>query len=632
MGEKPHPPKELYEQRVNRFDAEVGRLGARSRLVSNLRGLTFGVTVIATLFAAFGGAPIPAVLVAGVAAALFAVLLVLHARVLAAEDEAARWAQVNRDALARCTDRWQHLPEDGASLRDSAHPYADDLDLFGPASLFQRLCVAHTRFGQRALARYLTEPASLEDLRARQAATRVLAPEFEMRQRLEALALALVARPAVGHGSSTEKAVDTPQSRGAAAVPAPPDPEPLLHWAESKPLLLERTGVVWLAWSLPVVTLTAAVAASLGATPEWLFVIPLLVQVALNASTRDASMRVFTAVSTTEGAFLRYGAMLEVLEQLDLDSELMASLRGRLLAGDLRPSRSMKEFRNGVGWFDLKHNGLVHPFANALLLWDIHCVLKLERWQRTAGRAARGWFDVLGEFEALSSLAALAHDEPTYAFPEVVDGPTCFEATALGHPLLASGARVANDVALSGPGSVLLVTGSNMSGKSTLLRAMGLGAVMAMAGGPVCARTARLVRCAVRTSVRVSDSLERGVSHFYAELGKLKAVLEATGGELPVLFLLDEILHGTNSRERQIGARWLLSELIHRGAIGAASTHDMGLTRLPEELSDRVELVHFRESVDAGKMTFDYLLRPGPVLAGNALRLMRSVGLDVPLE
>jgi DNA mismatch repair ATPase MutS len=292
----------------------------------------------------------------------------------------------------------------------------------------------------------------------------------------------------------------------------------------------------------------------------------------------------------------------------------------------------MKEFRNWVGWFDLKHNGLVHPFANALLLWDIHCVLRLERWQRMAGRSARGWFDALGEVEALSSLAGLAHDEPGFAFAEVVEDGACFEVTALGHPLIDAGQRVTNDVALSGPGSVFLVTGSNMSGKSTLLRSMGLAAVMALSGAPVCAQRLRMSRCAVRTSIRVADSLERGISHFYAELRKLKAVLSATDGELPVLFLLDEILHGTNSRERQIGARWLLSELMARGALGAASTHDMGLTRLPEELQDRIQLVHFRENVEAGAMTFDYQLRSGPVMAGNALRLMRAVGLDVPLE
>jgi len=237
----------------------------------------------------------------------------------------------------------------------------------------------------------------------------------------------------------------------------------------------------------------------------------------------------------------------------------------------------------------------------------------------------------LGQFEALSSLAGLVHDEPDSSFPEVVDGESCFEALGLGHILIAPERRIENDVHLSQAGRALLVTGSNMSGKSTFLRAMGLACVMAFAGAPVAARSLRVSPFLVRSSIRISDSLGSGVSHFYAELGKLKAVVQATRAQVPVFFLLDEILHGTNSRERQIGARWVLSELIQRGAVGVVTTHDMALCQLSDELMHHVEQCHFRESVTDDKMTFDYKLRPGPVTAGNALRLMRLMGLEVPL-
>jgi len=366
--------------------------------------------------------------------------------------------------------------------------------------------------------------------------------------------------------------------------------------------------------------------------PPLAWTAPLFLQVVLALRSSPETGRVFTAVSSTEGAFLRYGAMLELAENLSASSELLDSMKNRLLTGERRPSSVMKEFRSKVGWFDLRHNGLIHPFVNVLLLWDIHCTLALERWQERAGRAVRGWFQVLGELEALSSLAGLAHDEPEFAFPEVISEPALFDAAALGHPLIDAPRRVPNDVSLPGPGRALLVTGSNMSGKSTLLRAMGLAVVMSSAGAPVCATRLRHSLSVLRTSVHVSDSLERGVSHFYAELSKLKAVIDASTGSLPVLFLLDEILHGTNSRERQLGARWLLSELLQRGAIGAVSTHDLELCRLPDALMQKVTMVHFRESVQDGKMTFDYKLRSGPVTEGNALRLMRIVGLEVPLE
>jgi len=292
----------------------------------------------------------------------------------------------------------------------------------------------------------------------------------------------------------------------------------------------------------------------------------------------------------------------------------------------------MARFRRLVGWFDLRHNGLVHPLVNLVLLWDLHCALALERWQRDTGKHLRDWFEVIGWFEALSSLSGFAADEPGIVYPELREGEAVFRAEGLCHPLIDASRRVANDVFLPGAGSALLVTGSNMSGKSTLLRAMGVSTVLALTGAPVVARRFELSLLEVATSIRVADSLEHGVSHFYAEITKLKAVVDAAKQRGPVLFLLDEILHGTNSRERQIGARWVLAELLQLGALGALSTHDEELCRLPPNLMQKVTLVHLRESVANGKMSFDYLVYPGPVTAGNALRLMRQVGLDVPLE
>ena len=615
-----HPEKqrvlEEYTARERRFTAEADALAARSRLISNLRGVSFGVLVIAGLFAIFGSTRMVPGVLSLVGGLSFLVLVVVHARVIEREDDKRRHARVNADGLARSSGRFRELSEDGARFADPQHPYADDLDVFGPGSLFQRVSVAHTRFGHEALARHLAEPQSLAEVEARQEAVRALAPELDTRQSFEAHALAAAA----------PEEVSKRQSRPA------PDPEPLLAWAEGKAELSARPALVWASRILPLLTLAGLITSSTLHLPVVVWALPLIAQILLNFSTRAETLRVFSAVSSTEGAFLRYGAMLHILENLDLPSTLIRDMRERVSASGQKPSESMNEFRRGVGWFDLRHNGLVHPFANALLLWDIQCTLKLERWQKRSGQHVRAWFACLGELEALSSLAGLAHDEPSFAFPEVVAREAVFEAEALGHPLIAEDKRVANDVSLPHAGTALLVTGSNMSGKSTLLRAMGLSAVMAMAGAPVCARRLKVGLAAIRTSIRVSDSLERGVSHFYAEMRKLKAVMDATGQPLPVFFLLDEILHGTNSRERQIGARWVLGELLERGATGAVSTHDMELCRLPDSMMQRVQQVHFRESVENDKMTFDYKLRPGTVSEGNALRLMKIVGLDVPLE
>ncbi|HMJ14760.1 MAG TPA: DNA mismatch repair protein MutS [Polyangiaceae bacterium] len=617
LPSSPHDRAELYRSRALEFEKRAELFGARSKFYSNLRGLSFGVFAIAGVFALLGRNLAVSGPLTALAGVCFVALIALHARIIAQEDEALRWARVNRDGEARCSGRWRDLPEDGSRFASMPHPYAGDLDLFGHASLFQRVSVAHTRFGQNALAEYLRNPAEPGEVQRRQAAVRALAAELELRQRLEALSFAVLE-------PQSPQRKDKPRE--------PPDPEPLLAWAESAPMLATRGWLVIVARVLPVFTVLAlAFGSALGLGP-WIWATPLLVQVFLNFYTRDATSSVFAAVSSTEGAFLRYGGMLELLENLQPKAELLEEMKERVNSAGVRPSAAMSEFRRKVGWFDLKHNGLIHPAVNTLLLWDIQCVLALEAWQRRAGGKTRVWFSTLGELEALSSLAGLAHDEPEFVFPEVVGAPLTFVASGLGHPLIDAPSRVPNDVSLPAPGTALLVTGSNMSGKSTLLRAMGLSAVMAMAGAPVCARQLKLARCAVRTSIRVSDSLESGVSHFYAEISKLKAVVDATAEGQPVLFLLDEILHGTNSRERQIGARWVMSELLQRGAIGAVSTHDMELCRLDEPLMSRVTLVHFRENVENGRMTFDYKVRPGAVTAGNALRLMQLIGLDVPLE
>ncbi len=629
-----------YAQRGATFGADAERLESRSAVVSNLRGLSFTAFAVSSGVGLFGGGGVLAGALALICLTSFVVLVILHSKVIEARDTALRWQLVNQRGAARCRGEWRAFVEDGSELRDpnGAHPYADDLDLFGPGSLFQRVNVAHTRFGHLALYRFLAEPDELEAARERQAAVRQLAEQLETRQRLEALSLGLV--PERTLGGSVAKAAKTKTSA------EPPDPEALLRWAEETPTLSKQPLLGILTWVLPISNLAAVVLVWLELAPAAVLLAPLLASMAVIYRTGAEAGRVFAAVSATEGAFLRYAPMLELMEGLDLDASLVRRLREGLLSGPRRPSVAMEEFRRAVGWFDLRYNGLVHPVLNTLLLWDLRCVLRLERWQSNTGSSVRAWFRALGELEALSALAGYAHDEVHVCWPVLSSeqGAPMFAAQQLGHPLLEAGGRVNNDVALERPGTALLITGSNMSGKSTLMRAMGLGVVMARAGGPVCATSFALGDVVLRTSIRISDSLGGGVSHFYAEVRKLKAVLDATavsedrpdrpasGAGSHVFFLLDEILHGTNSRERQVGARWVLAELLRRGALGAVSTHDMGLCELPPDLMQRVEQAHLREDVINDRMTFDYRLRSGPVRSGNALRLMQLVGIPVPLE
>lgn len=614
----------LYEGRIQKLTAEVDALALRSARIGNLRGAAFLAAVGALIWGTAAGGGTPSLLVGAAAIATFFWLVRAHGALNLEEEYAQRLLAVNQRAHLRVTGHARVLLDDGADLTaelagkagddlaaQRVRTLADDLDLFGRASLFQRISVAHTRFGRTALGQALVASADRRRIERRQAAVQALSPELELRQRIEALASALS------------------KGKQGPTVAAALDPEPLLAWAESSPTLSKKPALIWAARVLAIANIGLLTAVWLDLAPGVYLLGPLTLSLLVLLTARRYSQAAFAAVASREGALSGYDKLLDAIESSTADAELLHELRGRLRQGDAKPSRAMAQLRSAVRYFELRYQGLIYPFANLFLLWDVHCAVLLERWQARFGKGARDWFHVLGELEGLSSLAGLSFDEPGFCFPRLVDEPRLL-AEGIAHPLIPTSSRVGNDVELQGPGSALLVTGSNMSGKSTLLRSLGVAFALAYAGGPVCAKRLELGSIRLATSLRIRDSLEEGVSHFYAELQKLKAVLDATAEPLPVLFLLDEILHGTNSRERQIGARWILSELLQRGALGAVSTHDMELCRLSPELMSHVRLVHLREDVEGQEMTFDYRLRAGPVSEGNALRLMRRIGLPVP--
>jgi hypothetical protein len=551
-----------------------------------------------------------------VALLTFVVFVIRHARIVESLDLEERWIRVNSDAALRVTPKgFTSLIHRGGSFRSPTHPYADDLDLFGDGSLFQRLCVAHTEPGQAKLASYLLSPSDIDAIKERQVTVAALAPELEFRQKFEVLTLGTLAP------KRKEKGFETPISLN-----------PLLAWAEGPTGLHQHRTLVWVSRILPILTALTAYVAYQGLVNRWAVLAFLLAHIYVLFRARAFASPIIEMLGRTERALMQLGPLLRLLESHRITSTKLDQLRETVAQASTPPSVALRSLEKINGWFELRQQGMVYPFVNLLTLWDLHCLCAFENWQRLHGHKLRGWFDCIGEMEALSSLAGLLHDEPADCFAEFAETGVVFEAEGLGHPLLAPSVRVCNDVRTLNGGESLLVTGSNMSGKSTFLRAMGLGTVLGLAGGPVCAKRLRISPVQLTTSMRINDSLAGGVSHFYAELRKLKAVLDATRGARPVFFLLDEILHGTNSRERQLGARFVLAELLRANALGAISTHDYELCKLEGTLAERVTLVHFRESVSGGEMTFDYRLRPGPVTEGNALRLMRSLGIEVPLD
>jgi hypothetical protein len=547
---------------------------------------------------------------------VFVALVLVHARVHDAASLVTAVVRFHERGLARLSHSWDSLPSCIIPL-EADHPYARDIDVFGRASLMSIVDATETRFGQEHLARLLLQKAPVgwpEEALARQEAARDLASRFGFRERLAALGGLLP---------------DDDDRRDARAV---------LAWAEGSECEVS-TATRWIAWLLPAFAAGAvAVGPTFGLSAGAVTVL-VAIEIALGNVVGARMARMLDSVSARRSWVTQWRVLIAAIESESFDAPLLVELRRRFSSSGRSASSEIANLERILGFADARYNEGFRYVFGAALLWNAHCAFALLRWRARAGRHLRGWLDALGEVEALASLAALAFEHPDFVWP-VLTPEAVFEAQALGHPLIEDGRRVGNDVSLAGPGCALVVTGSNMSGKSTLLRAIGANAVLASAGAPVCARSLRIGPLQVATSMRVEDSLEGGISHFYAELRMLKRIIDLSksrepptpenGSRAAVLFLLDEILHGTNSRERIVGARSVVRELLAHGALGAVSTHDLGITVLEREFEGRVENAHFEEQVVGDTMTFDYVLRPGIVQSSNALRLMRAVGIDVP--
>jgi hypothetical protein len=541
----------------------------------------------------------------------FLALIVRHDRVIRARDATARAIDYYNRGLARIEDRWAGGGEQGQRFSDPEHIYANDLDLFGPASLFELLSSARTRAGEETLAAWLLAPADIAESTARQQAVAELAPRLDLR---EALWLA---------GNDVRAGVHT---------------ETLIAWAEAPPTL----GNQWLrpvAAALTVAAITTAVI-WIVAGNSVPFVLVILLEIAFSAPLRQ---RIMKALHGADGAARDLDVLAVVLARLEQESfaaNRLLSLQRALTSGTIKRTTAASASIHRLHWLvelhDWQHNAIFAVVA-ATVLWGTHLALSIEAWRRAQGTHVREWLRVCGEFEALASLSAYRYEHPDDPFPEFAEGnrrPAIFDGRRLGHPLIPAARMVRNDVQLDAHGrpetsALLVVSGSNMSGKSTLLRTVGVNAVLAFAGAPVRAEHLRISPLRVGATLRIQDSLQEGRSRFFAEISRIRELADLAAGQTPALFLLDELLHGTNSHDRAVGAAGVLRALLDRGAIGLATTHDLALTTIADQLAGRAANVHFDDRFEGGAIAFDYVMKPGPVTRSNALALMRAVGLDV---
>ena len=594
-------PRTEYEARLearraafDRAERMHGRI-ATARLLIVLAGIGAGWLAIVRQSVPPWSLAIPAV--------AFFVLVAMHARVARKRSLAQRAIDFYTRAMDRISGKWAGAGETGERFRNGRHPYADDLDLFGQASLFELLSSARTRAGENTLARWLQTGAAHEEVIARQRAVAELRARLDLREDMAVL------------GEDFRTGVH---------------PEALAEWGAAPPVVFPEM-LRWIAAGLAV--LASALLAALFATAfeDPAIRVGLLVVAGceglLALAVRERVLRVVAAAGQPGHDLELLAQVLERFEKERFESEKLKALRKALDVAGKPASARIARLRRLIELLDSRDNVAVRAFG-PLVLWTTQVAFAIERWRAVSGPSVGQWLDAVGELEALCSLAGYAYEHPDDPFPEFTDGPPCFRGEALGHPLLSEAACVRNDLRLCPEPRLIIVSGSNMSGKSTLLRTVGANAVLAMAGAPVRARRLVLSDLRIGASIRVTDSLQGGTSRFYAEITRIREIVRLCERG-PTLFLLDELLNGTNSRDREIGAGGVVRGLLDRGAIGLITTHDLALTAIAEGLKPVAVNMHFEDHLENGVITFDYKIRPGVVQKSNALELMRAVGLEV---
>jgi hypothetical protein len=569
--------------------------GAARRAEGRLANVRLGL-VAATALSFWVLSGVPLAIRLGIPAAAFVGLLVLHDRARRALTRADRSVAYYDRAIARLNHDFAGHGETGAQWLIEDHPYATHLDLFGVGSLYELLCGARTSGGRETLAGWLLTGAKPDVVIERQRAVEELRDRLDLREELATI---------------DERIADAFASRD------------IVGWATAPPLLVPgplRVATIGVAGATGV----AALGIGIWGTPPvaWL----LLVELALWWRLRR---RVAAVISDLERPVVALRLLRDVLARIErerFESDGLARIERVLGAHDPPASIELGSLLRRVDALDWRRNQIFLPLALALM-WGTNWAFAIEAWRVRHGAAIRGWIDAVGELEALLDLATLAYERPEYTFPDVIDGTPRLRVEGLAHPLLPS--CTPNDVALDAETSLLVVTGSNMSGKSTLLRSLGTNAVLAQAGAPVRARSMSMTPLSIGASIRTVDSLRDGASRFYAEIRALKRAVDAAESRPPGLFLLDELLHGTNSHDRRMGAEAIVRAFLARGALGIVTTHDLALAAIADELGPRADNRHFEFDLDGAEIRFDYRLRPGVVRSGNALAIMRAIGLEV---
>ncbi|MES1220091.1 MAG: MutS family DNA mismatch repair protein [Bacteroidota bacterium] len=594
-------PAQVYTSRIRELNILLENLSKKKTQIAWLR---FGAVV-----AAFGACYLlwPNGILIALAAfaiffALFLRLVVLDIKNKTAIENTITLITINKEEIKIAGHDFTHR-DDGSRFLPPSHNYANDLDIFGRASLYQYINRTTSEQGNKTLAAWLTEPADEEAILNNQEAAKELTPNIAWRQQLQAF------------GISDHLTIATEDK--------------IMTWLKEDNFFLDKPFWKFLRFLLPAIILSCLVLCIVGIIPTPIFFgIAFIFFIAAGAISRKI-MPVYDNLNKIAVQIETLSNSAGWIESISFKSILLRKIQSPFSDNKKKASADIKQLKGILDRFDIRLNPLVFIPLNTLLFWDLQQAFALEYWKESHKEKAEKWFSSLGKMEAFSSIANVAFNHPSWVFPVISNEPGLLAGEEIGHPLIDQSKRVTSSFATTGLKQLALITGSNMAGKSTFLRSIGVNIVLAMMGAPVCAKSFTLYPTKVMSSMRIADNLEESTSTFYAELKKLKSIIEAVNRNDRIFILLDEILRGTNSLDRYTGSKALIKQLIHHQATGMIATHDLELAKLSEEFPANIHNYHFDVQVSNDELFFDYKLKDGVCQSMNASILMKKIGIEL---
>jgi DNA mismatch repair ATPase MutS len=593
----------IYQSRIKTCKNEIAGIIKRINWYSLFRLLSFAAAIF--LLIKFLSVNLYLAIGAALAAISILLLFVKRSSMLSARKQLLQ-ELIEINNLEINTLQWDFSDFDGGqSYIDLEHPYSSDLDIFGERSLFQYLNRTSIAKGRECLAGWLSHPADSRSITDRQEAVEELCDKLDWRQEFYA--------------------------RGRLSKETDCDYTYLLKWLSTRPMILDNRVYKILLMLLPFLTI-CNLAMIAWLVPWNIPVTLILIQLGIVGWNLRRINHHHNQVSRKFDLLIKYAELIRLVEEEKFKSARLQALQEKLRSDGRSVGQKMRSLARIVIDFDRRLNMIMGVVLNGLLMWDLQCILRLERWKRTSARELPGWFAILGEFEALNSLASFLFNVPDSVFPiPDQDGPI-IQAESLGHPLIIPKENISNDIRIDHFGQFMLITGSNMAGKSTFLRTVGVNLVLASAGAPVLAREMLFRPIEIFTSMRIRDSLSSRESTFYVELKRLRRIIDTHNQGQQALVLLDEILKGTNSRDKHFGSEMFIRQLIELNSAGLIATHDLELSKLETEFPDHIRNHCFEVQIENQEFIYDYKLRSGVCQTMNATELMKKMGISIEIK